>query len=909
MKTIKPYISPSSMIRMTVFVVMAVITMLTQYACLSTSTQKQAEKFTHEKDYQGAIDAYQAVIRSKAGTPEAYRAQLGIARLYIDKMSQPQLGVKTYRDLIAAVPDSGEAAEAHYRLGIYYFKVKDYESAQQSFDAIVNKFPNLGNLSHNAQLMLAKSYEGAGAYKKAVATYDNVVNRYPASDRAAQALTNKARIQKEYLKDRSAAEQTYQSLIKQYNSVEGAAEAIDDARRELQSMGARIPQPENDSGTPYDRAQERRLKRRERDRPRGGAEFSPAMGYAAYGNAGFGITPEEVIREFGNPWEGGGHGRSGQNDDETQTMIKVIADLNFLIQNYRNAGALYFRAIEVAKENRKKIDPYDYIRLSVCYRKVGMHQRAAEVLKGGARKNVEVLEAVITSSASQYNDGEYERVVETLQPIVGLNRARDPEIYWRLGLTYKEIGNLHKAVESFERSIARDTDYTNSIQSLAEVLNYQLKERKRAIIFQDIIDTKGHTYIGAKELGDICYKYGNYFRAKSEYETAVRIAQSEKENADITPSEKRNLDDHILYAKVHAVLAEYQNDRAIGAAPLQGTLDTLAAEYPNHPLIAYGRGQLALLEGDAETAIAAFETAMEKDPVSDAAPIALGEYYLSKENPDAAIALWEGVLKTYPQNSGVRRRLNVLQQQRETQKRLEQTQQAGAAVNPDQSGQTTALKSTKKRQGFLPRKRRTIYPKNRIPKSQLPSALFVGLSEAEIIEKYGEPVEILEPPPTLPNGTKRFAYGALVPGISSTFSMEGLEFIFDKNGVLGYYKVYFGDVNALVGGGSEYPALLDEIPDELKSTLCDVINEQVFEAKKYNLIVQKAQVVWELNDERWWATVHATFPARDFTSDKSIKNYKAKLKDYRIMELLVTDRSLSPDLFLTKPKGIAYESR
>ena len=897
MNAVKSQIPASPIMRMTILGLIAIIAMITQYACISTSTQRQAEKLADEKNYQGAIDTYQTVINTKAGTPEAYRAQLSLAMLYIDKMDQPQLGVKTYQDLIAAAPDSGEAAEAHYRLGIYYFRTEDYEAAQQSFDAIVNKFPNLGNLSHNAQLMLAKSYEEAGAYKKAITTYDNVVNRHPESDRAAQALTHKAKIQKEYLRDRIAAEQTYQSLITEYNNVEGAEEAIDDARQELQSMGARIPQPEIDSGTSYDRAHERRMKRRERDRPRGGAELSPAMGYDAYGDSGFGITPEEVIREFGNPWEGGGHGRSGQNDDETQTMIKVVADINFLIQKYRNAGTLYFRAIESAKESNKKIDPYDYIRLSVCYRKVGMHQRAVETLREGARKNVKVLEAVITSSTNNYQDGEYERVLEALQPIAGLHRTRDPEIYWRLGLTYKKMGDLYKAVEAFERSIASDTDYIDSIQSLAEVLNYQLKQRERAIIFQDIIDTQGHTWIGEKELGDICYKYGNYLRAKSKYETAVRIAQREKEDSDTTPSGRRNLDNQILYAKIHAAMADHQNGRSIQA---QERIDVLAAEHPNHPLIAYGRGQMALLKGDVETAITIFESTIEKDPTSDAAPIALGEYYLSQENPDAAIGVWEGLLKTYPQNGEVRRRLNVLKQQREAQA-------TEAEVNSDQSGRTAAL-TKKKRQNLLPAKRRTIYPKNRIPKSQLPPALFVGLNENQVIEKYGEPVEILDPPPNLPNATKRFAYGALVPGMSSTFSLEGSEFIFDETGLLGYHKVYFGDVNALVGSGSEYPALLNEIPDELKSTLCDVINEQTFEAKKYNLIVQKAQVVWELNEERWWATVHATFPARDFTSDKSINNYKPKLKDYHIMELLVTNRNLSPDLFLTKPKGIAYEN-
>ncbi len=905
MKTVKFYIAASPIIRIIIFVMMTIITTLLQYACISTSTQRQAEKLAHEQNYQGAIDTYQEVINSKPGTLEAYRAQLGIARLYIDKMNQPQLGVKAYQDLIAAAPDSGEAAEAHYRLGIHHFKMKDYEVAQQSFDAIVNKFPNLTNLSHNAQLMLARSYEEAGAYQKAVTTYDNVVNRHPESDRAAQALTSKARIQKEHLKDRIAAEQTYQSLITQYNDVEGAEETVDDAIQALQSMGARIPKIEIDSGTAYDRAYERRMQRRERDRPRGGAELSPAMGYDVYKDAGFGITPEEVIREFGNPWEGSGHGRSGQKDDETQTIIKVVADINFLIQKYRNAGALYFRAIEVAKESGKKIDPYDYVRLSVCYRKVGMHQRAVEILKEGASKNIVVLEAVITSSTNLYADGEYERVLETLHPIAGLNRTKDPEIYWRLGLTYRQMENLPKTVESFERSIASDTDYTNSIQSLAEVLNYQIRDRERAIIFQDIIDTQGHTWIGEKELGDICYKYGNYLRAKSKYETVVRIAQQEKENSDITSSERLKLDNQILYAKIHAVMADYQNGNVVRA---QEQIDALATEHPNHPLIFYGYGQIALIKGDVDTAIDAFKIAIEKDPTSDVAPIALGEYYLSQGNPDAAIAVWDGLLKTHPQNRGVRRHLRALQQQREAQKRSNQQQTVDADANPNQSKQAATV-ATKKPQRFLPAKRRTIYPRNRIRKSELPSAFFVGLNKDRVIEKYGEPIEILVPPPNLPNATERFAYGALVPGISSTFSVEGSEFVFGEDGILGYRKVYFGDVNALVGGGSEYPALLDEIPEELTSTLCDIINEEVFEAKKYNLIVQKAQVVWELNDERWWATVHATFPARDFTSDKSIKNYKPKLNDYRIMELLVTDRNLHPDLFLTKPKGVAYEGR
>ncbi|MCZ6677266.1 MAG: tetratricopeptide repeat protein, partial [Candidatus Poribacteria bacterium] len=108
-------------------------------------------------------------------------------------------------------------------------------------------------------------------------------------------------------------------------------------------------------------------------------------------------------------------------------------------------------------------------------------------------------------------------------------------------------------------------------------------------------------------------------------------------------------------------MAAYKNQMEDQA---QALIDALAAEYPEHPLIPYGRGQLALLKGDADTAIAAFKASMEKAPHSAAAPIALGEYYLSQGFTDEAVALWEEFLKTNPRNPAVRRRLKMLKGKR-----------------------------------------------------------------------------------------------------------------------------------------------------------------------------------------------------------------------------------------------------
>ena len=862
---------------------------MTQYACVASSPQRMAEKRLQEQDYHGAIEVYQTIVDSNPETPEARQAQLIIAKLYIEKMNRPQQGIQIYQELIAVAPESKAAAEAHWGLGLYAFKAKDYQSAQQSFDTIINKFP-ISERSHNAQLMLAKSYEETSDYQKAVEIYGNVANRHPEGKRATQALVNKARIQGELLRDQNAAKRTFQDLVKRYGNVEGTEESVNTAKQELRMMGATIPKPDDQSLTQVERALERQRQRRERDRPRGRVERSPAMGEAPdYLESGFGVNPEEIMRPFKTIiHEMGGEGVEGAVYHDT---VLKIAHLNWDTENYRDAGALYFHAIGLAERQGAQIDPYSYLRLSLCYRKLGMHQQASEMVRKAIRKDGEVLEAIITSAANQYIDEDYEKAIETYNSVLGLNRVKDPEIYWRMGLAYKKMNDPHKAVESFERAIAVKTEYTEALQSLAEVLHYQLKNTDRAAIFQDLVDQKGESYAGEKELANLCYKYGNYGWAKSKYELASRIAQKEKTD-DTTPFQRRGIDNRVVYTKIHAAMAAYKGEMADKA---QEIIDTLVTEYPNHPLISYGRGQLAALKGDMDTAIAAFTASIEQDPSFYAAPIALGEYYLSQGYTDEAIALWKKSLRANPLNRVVRHRLHALTKQvgsisKDSEKPSETSQSRGKPTTSSQPSSSKASSGSKG--GGLPAKRRTIYPKRRIPRSQLPSALFVGLSEDQVTDTHGQPVQTLPAIDGIPNSTKRLAYGDPIDDATNIAISEGSEFILGEKGVLGFRKVYSGDINAVVGSPVEYPTLVSAIPQVLSSTPCHVINEKIVDTGKYFLIVQKAQIVWELDSERWIATVYTTYPAEDRKSEQSINKYKPKLKDYRIMELLVMAREI-----------------
>ena len=298
-------------------------------------------------------------------------------------------------------------------------------------------------------------------------------------------------------------------------------------------------------------------------------------------DSGFGVNPEEVMAPYRETIMQESAQAEGLEPEVYHDTVLKIAFLKLQFQEYRDAGALFFYAIELAKLEKARIDPYSFLRLSVCYRKVGLYQRAAKVLREAVRRDISVLEAVIVTGDNQYLDEEYERAIETYNSILGMNRSKDPGIYWRLGLVYQKMGNYDKEAEYCERAIAVKTDYTDALQSLAYVLFRHLNDKNRARIFDELAREQSNSYEGEIELGAICYKYGNYTWAKTKYQAAARLAERQKKDS-MSQAEQHLIDNRIVYAKVHAAMAFYKSSMEDKG---QEIFDTLAAEYPDHPLI------------------------------------------------------------------------------------------------------------------------------------------------------------------------------------------------------------------------------------------------------------------------------------------------------------------------------------
>jgi len=85
-------------IRKLVLFMVMMVAFAIMYGCLSTSGGLgQAEKFVAEKDYQGAVDTYNEIIQSKPGSEQGWKAQLGLAKLYIEKMDLPDKVLKSIK--------------------------------------------------------------------------------------------------------------------------------------------------------------------------------------------------------------------------------------------------------------------------------------------------------------------------------------------------------------------------------------------------------------------------------------------------------------------------------------------------------------------------------------------------------------------------------------------------------------------------------------------------------------------------------------------------------------------------------------------------------------------------------------------------------------------------------------------
>ena len=600
-----------------------------------SSPLQQADKLTMS-DPGAAISAYQQIMDTNPDSEEARRAHLGIANTYYKRMDNSEKGLEEYEKVAEKYSGSEISGEANWALGMHYFQAKDYERARENFKKVTEEMPDTQK-ANDAALAMGKCYEELKKYEEAAKVYTEFAKTHPTHRRAAQAGLDAARIYDRELGKTDEAVETYKYVASEYSISSSGREA----REALADMGVDISdlteQPETEAQQTQAQAGAAfgtTTRRRARNVPR--SEFGGRQGAEQQSRSSvspdFGVDPIELM-----PIVTGGADQGTMYD-----AMYMFANMNLQSGQYKEAGALYEKAIQLAGDRKWDGAGGAYYGLAKSYKGIGMDDKAREMFKEAIGKDRKVIDRMIVSGETQYGEEEYEEALETYRVTLGLVPHRDSEIYYNIGLVYQKLGDADKELEAFERSVALKPNFTDAIQHVAEVLYYRKKDATRADLYDREARGQGNTdYAIQKELGDLCYKYGSYSWSKIKYNNATRLAKREidsklkeamesetpvalKQVSEAAASGDQKASEALQ--KIAPLLADYrvigsrvaisqvrmkQNDQA------QQQLDKFKEDDPDASGSAdfrYALGELALAQGDKAAGLAEIKKALEIDP-------------------------------------------------------------------------------------------------------------------------------------------------------------------------------------------------------------------------------------------------------------------------------------------------------
>jgi len=630
-----------------------------------SSPLQQAEKMALSGQPEAAISSYEQIMKEKSGSVVAQKAHLGIAETYYKRMEDHQKGLEVYEEIAKAYPKTEVSGEANWAIAMHYFQEKDYEKARQNFAKVTQEMPGTEKAS-DAALAIAKCYEELKKYDEAAKSYSDFSKDHPTHRLAAQSGMSAAKIYETELDKADEAAESYKMVASKYSLSSSGREA----REALENMGVDVSDlvEESEAAIPDAQVQPQtsdptggQRRRRARNVPRAdiGSRQRTEEQQSRTVSKDFGVDPVDIMPNI-----------SADSQGTMYDAYYMFANMELQSGNYKESGSLYERALQLAPKSWENA-ARAYFGLAKCYRGIGMSDKAAEMFKESIKRDRKIIDSMIVTGETYYSDEEYEDSLKAYKTALGLVPHKDSEIYYKMGLAYKKLGNDDEELESFERSVAlkptsRDTD---AVQHLAEVLFYRKKDATRAELYDSEARGKGSAdYKVQKELGDLCYKYALVFAketdrvkqsetcyswAKIKYNSSIRVVKRkideelkgamESTSADINLkliSEKAASGDEKAseaLKKAAMLLADYRfmvsrslisQVRVRQLKQAQETLVKLKADDPNIADSAefhLALGELALAQGDRDAGLAEIKKALEIDPEHKEAAERLGE--------------------------------------------------------------------------------------------------------------------------------------------------------------------------------------------------------------------------------------------------------------------------------------------
>jgi len=400
--------------------------------CMASTRMWQADRMVNEGNYQGAIAMYREIIRAKSGTEDARVAYLKAGKVYYDNLKDTQKALEIFENIAKTYPTSPQAGEALWLLGKHYYKKGEYKQARDKFVQLILDFPQSGKVKA-ARIQKAKCYEKLEEYKKAIDAYAEVEKFYPRDSILPKILLIKGELyQKSEQKEKAIGE--YQRLLKDFSSYH---QEVAEAKKRLETLGTTPAEPvalvRDEPEPPRPEVQ--------KSRPNARAilaswETSPTFGY----------NPRDLLMNGGI--FGGAEVRESLagGGERFAYAIHSMGVMYYNMEDYKRAGTCLEKSVEFDDFlSRPSAKSDAYLKLGVCYRKVGVTSKAKETFQKAVKVYPDSIYNLILESEKHISEKNYAEAIASLQVLLGISPDEDGRIYYLMSIAYQKKGDTKNA--------------------------------------------------------------------------------------------------------------------------------------------------------------------------------------------------------------------------------------------------------------------------------------------------------------------------------------------------------------------------------------------------------------------------------------------------------------------------------
>lgn len=216
-----------------------------------------------------------------------------------------------------------------------------------------------------------------------------------------------------------------------------------------------------------------------------------------------------------------------EKEPNNSKLYELRGDSFFKLEGYDEAIADYTSAMEMDQKN-----PIYPQKLAAVYMNYGRSRKAYNIMSAASFKFPQNSTLLLKLAEYEVILKKNNEAFQTLQKVLKIDQ-HNPEAYFLMGLNFKDIGDMEKAINSFQTAVDKNSDYVEALMMLGYI--YDEKNDPIAERFFDNAIASEPNYM------DAYLAKGNHFGNRGEFLKAVEVFKQINEKQGQNPDAFYNI--------------------------------------------------------------------------------------------------------------------------------------------------------------------------------------------------------------------------------------------------------------------------------------------------------------------------------------------------------------------------------